>query len=90
MNILLFYFFVSANAYSILTNQVKRKCNTVCHSSLSNLGTPSEKPMNGKYNTKGNILVDCQISDIKNANSVIDNLITTLDDTKGIFLITRY
>ena len=51
----------------------------------SKLGTPSEKPLDGKYQTNGQILVDCEIASIKDPIIEIEHLISSLDDTKGIF-----
>lgn len=51
--------------------------------SSSKLGTPSEKPLDGKYQTNGQILVDCEITSIKDPLIEIEHLVSSLDDTKG-------
>lgn len=58
--------------------------------SSSKLGTLSEKPLDGKYQTNGNILVDCEIANIKDPFLEIDRLIYSLDDTKGTFSFSSY
>jgi len=50
----------------------------------SKLGTPSEKPQDGKYQTNGQILVDCEIASIKDPLIEIEHLVSSLDNVKGI------
>jgi len=50
----------------------------------SKLGTPSEKPQDGKYQTNGKILVDCEIASIKDPLIEIEHLVSSLDNVKGI------
>jgi hypothetical protein len=49
----------------------------------STLGTPSEKPRSGSFQTKEGVIVNFNVSDIDDSNAEIESIVAHLDNTKG-------
>jgi anthranilate synthase len=56
----------------------------------SSLGRPYNRPNSGEYISSGGVQIKYEVNQVINADDEVDNIVTLLDDHKGVLLTSSY